>query len=108
MALLAVQADVPAGNVPAYTAATNGGDTMPAGDHNVLQVKNGSGGAITVTIAGNVPCNQGFTHNVAVSVAAGASEEIGPLPASRFGDVNGLVTITYSAVASLTVAAVSS
>jgi hypothetical protein len=107
MALLAVQASTAAGLVPTFVAASAGGDTLPAGDHIGLRVKNGSGGSITVTIAGSVPCSQGFTHSTAVTVAAGADTIIEPLPANRYGDSTGTVTVTYSAVTSVTVAAIS-
>lgn len=106
MAALAIQQSTPAGLAPTFTAAAVGGDTMPAGDHNHLRVKNGSGSSINVTIAGNVTCSQGFAHPVVVPVAAGADETIGPLPAARFGDSTGTVNITYSAVTTVTVAAV--
>lgn len=106
MAALVIQPTVPAGLIPALVAASVGGDTMPAGDHNYLDVKNASGGSINVTIAGNVPCSQGFNHATVVAVAAGAETRIGPLPASRYGDSTGTVNITYSAVTTVTVGAI--
>lgn len=107
MAALAIQPTTTAGLSPAFSAASAGGDTMPAGDHNYLDVKNGSGASINVTIAGNVPCNQGFNHALVVAVPAAGEERIGPLKASIYGDSTGTCQITYSASASVTVAAVS-
>lgn len=107
MATLAVQQITTAGLAPTFTAASVGGDAIACDNDNSLRVKNGSGGSITVTIASPTPCNFGFVHNVAVAVAAGADVTIGPLILSRFGDATGLAQITYSAVTSITVAAIS-
>jgi hypothetical protein len=41
-----------------------------------------------------------------VAVAAGATEDIGPLTPGRFADTDGLAGVTYSSVTSVTVAAV--
>jgi N-acetylmuramic acid 6-phosphate (MurNAc-6-P) etherase len=107
MATLATQAVSPAGTTIAYAAASAGGDACEASGDLELRVKNGSGGSLTVTVASPVPCNQGSTHNLVVPVAAGAEVAIGPLKPERFASpTTGLVTITYSGVTSLTVAAV--
>lgn len=107
MALLTTQTADP--NAPAavtYSAASAGGDTMQPGA--ALHVKNASGAPITVTITSQVKCNQGVQHDVVVTVPAGSDRLIGPLPASRFASpTTGLVAIAYSAVASVTVAAIS-
>lgn len=108
MANLVVQNPPALGTVQAlvYTAA-NLADTIQNNDGKTwLHVKNGGGGAITVTITGQVLCNQGSIHNGGpVSIAAGQDAMIGPFP-PRFNDVNGAVQIVYSGVTTVTAAAI--
>lgn len=91
-------------------AASAGGDQfnnlVATTERTFLRVVNGGGSPITVTIASQVLCNQGYTHDLAVSVAASGEEWIGPLSRDRFNDGNGNVQITYSGVTSVTVQAV--
>lgn len=89
-----------AGGTYSLTAAGVSGDTIPAGDHAFLAVANGSGSSITVTITSVQTCSQGGTHNLVVTVGAGATKLIGPLPSSRFSDP---VAVSYSATTSVTV-----
>lgn len=91
-------------------AASGGGDTFTNDGNTFLYVKNGSGGSITVTVA--IPYT---VDNVAVStgkalvVAAGEERLFGPFPTGIYTDPNtGNVSLTYSGVTSLTVAAVKS
>lgn len=107
MATLTLQQIGLAGNVVSYTAAGGSGDVFSPGDHTFLKVKNGSGSPITATVNSVQLCNQGFDHDLAVAVAAGAEVEIGPLPAGRFSQTDGLVHVSYSATTSVTVAVVS-
>ena len=72
----------------------------------ILHAKNGSGGAITVTVNSQQQCDQGGDHDLVVSVGAGADKMIGPLTTARYNDTDGRVQITYSGVTSLTVAAI--
>lgn len=106
MALLSTQTVDVDGQVITLAAAAGGGDTFNPGNGVSLRVKNGDASAKTVTVESHVPCNQGGTHNLVVVVAAGDTVDIGPLPASRFGDAAGVGHITYSAVTSVTIAAV--
>jgi hypothetical protein len=99
--------DISAGMVP----ATNG-DTLPASVATYLHVKNASGAAVTVTVtpaAGSGPLGTTIAP-IALTppVAATTGDMIyGPFPASPFGDQNGLVNLSYSATASVTVKALS-
>src|SRR6266542_4097824 len=109
MATLTTQIITRAGVGPTYGAAAGGGDLCSPGPQNFLHVKNGSGGALTVTCA--VPAGSGAAPtglaygNLAVSVPGGGERMIGPLPYPYFGDpTDGMVHITYSGVASLTIA----
>ena len=104
MALLAVSRVSLDGANPTFVAATAGaGDNFPNTGREYLHVINGSGGSINVTVAATAPCNHGTTHNVVVAVPAGQQRRIGPFPTSRFGDN---VVVTYSAVTTVTVAAI--
>src|SRR5687768_17600312 len=106
MATLVVQQITNAGVVKAaLAAAAAGGDQFANNGKTFLEVANGSGGAITVTIAAQRACDFGSTHNIANSVAAGATEIMGPFDPSRYSDASGFCQITYSGVTSLTVGA---
>lgn len=103
MALLTHQAPSLFGTAVTYNAAAAGGDTLGRTTVGVLRVKNGSAGAITVTIAtpGNTKYGQP-DPDIPVVVAAGAEVAIGPFPDGLA--VEGVISVTYSAVASVTVA----
>ena len=109
MATLTQQIVNRAGTVITPVAATGGGDAMACGQNNWLRVVNGGGSPITVTLA--IPAgaagypNTAYT-STAVSVTNGTTKEIGPIPGPLYQDpTTGLCTITYSAVTSVTVAA---
>jgi hypothetical protein len=107
MATLATQSITRAGAAPSYAAATGGGDRFTPGQRTFLHVKNGSGGALTVTVSSqsrSVIPNVSIT-SLAVSVPAAGERMIGPLPPEIFmaTDGTGLGDITYSGVTSLTV-----
>lgn len=107
MAALTTQPIVNAGTTEALVAATAGGDTMVPGTRTFLKVNNASASAITVTITCQVPCSYGSgtpTHDLVVTVAAGAIRDIGFVDPVRFGrSSDGAAVISYSAVTSVTV-----
>lgn len=109
MATLTTQNITRSGLAPTYAAATSGGDAMECGSQMFLHVKNGSGGALTVTH--NVPAGRQHESgvnisNLALSVPASSERMIGPIDSQTFADpTTGLCSITYSGVTSLTVAA---
>ena len=106
MALLTATTASLLGTTVTYAAASAGGDTMAFSANTELRIKNASGGSITATLA--VPGNTEFGQAqpaVAIAVAAGAEKAI----ALRPGLVNngtGVISVTYSAVTSVTVALV--
>lgn len=106
MAVLNVQNAAVSGVALTFVAATAGGDSFPngGGAQVLLLVKNAGAAICNVTIASPTQCSQGFTHTIAVAVAVGATELIGPFPASRFNDANGNINVTYDQVATVTVA----
>lgn len=110
MATLTPQRSSVSGTAITYAAAGAGGDKFGPGADRHFRVKNGSGGALTVTIA--VPGNTKYAianpDIGPVSVAAGAEYCFGPFP-DDLGDPadSGLIAITYpGGVTSLTVAVV--
>jgi hypothetical protein len=110
VATLTTQVINRAGTVVTPVSATGGGDAAPVGSGMMLEVVNGGGSPITVTLA--IPAGASGYPNVAytstaVSVTNGTTKWIGPLAAPLYADpTTGLCTITYSAVTSVTVAAV--
>jgi hypothetical protein len=110
MALLAAQSVVTGGLEATYSAAAGGGDTVVPDERTFLHYKNASGGDITITLTCEGTCSFGSstpTHDRVVVCTAGEERYIPTGPAARFADATtGLVSITYSGVTTLTVAAV--
>lgn len=104
MATLAWTQITNAGVDPGFAAASAGGDKAHAGATSVLRVKNGGGSSVTVTVDSVLPSNYGTDVDVVVTVAAGAQKDILLAPEGRFTGPDGLVSVTYSAVTSVTVA----
>lgn len=106
MATLTKQQITQAGTTVTFASAAGGGDKCAPGDTTWLEAINGSGGSITITVNSQTPSNYNTDEDLVVAVGAGATDRIGPLPASRFAaSSDGLVAWTYSGVTSLTVAA---
>jgi len=104
MAVLTVQKATVAGGASALTyTAASALDQMP--QDSTFHVKNGSGASITVTIASYVNCDQNVNHPISVAVAAGTERRIGPLGPRYVNPASGYVEASYSATASVTVAA---
>jgi len=106
MAILTVQQTALAGITPSWVAAAAGGDEFRNTGHTYAEVKNASGGDITVTVVSQQECDQGYTHDETVVVVATTGvKRIGPFDPSRFNNESGNVELTYSGVTSLTVGA---
>jgi hypothetical protein len=114
MAALTPIAIAPTGLAPAYVAAAAGGDTIKVDNlqRHFLVVKNASGASINVTIAAQrtsivVPGAGTLTvPNLVIAVPATTGERwIGPF-SDAYIDAASNVAVTYSAVTSVTVAAV--
>lgn len=101
MATITVQTLSRSGAVPTYAAATSSDKFFNTGKEWV-EVINGDSSSTTVTITSVGGCDQGFTHNETVTVAAGATKKIGPFPVARFNDDSGFVTIAFSNITSVT------
>ncbi|MHB0976893.1 MAG: hypothetical protein ACYC1U_06835 [Candidatus Aquicultorales bacterium] len=104
---LALQQLALAGLNPTFAAADVAGNTFTNTGGEFLVVKNGSGVSIDVTVDSIKPCDQGVDHNAVVSVPAGQERWIGRFDPARFTNpATGKVSVTYSAVATVTVAAI--
>jgi hypothetical protein len=108
MATVATQQVTRTGLAPAYAAAAAGGDSFRPGPTTFLHIKNAGTAAITATVV-TPGRTQGFDiADLAVTVGAGGEAMLGPLPADLFRDpADGLADITWSAVTSVTFAAIS-
>lgn len=107
MAILATIRPTFSGVTLATAAAAAGGDQIVNPNGNViLYVKNAGGSSINVTI--DAAATQGGLSLVdpVVAVAAGAERLIGPFDPRLFNDSSGYVSVAYSAVTSVTVAAI--
>ena len=106
MAFLNQQQMTSAGGAITLAPAAAGGDTAEIGSgRSFLWCKNGSGAAITVTLAtpGTVDSDLAVADRT-VTVPAAGDRLIGPLNPTVYGSI---VSVTYSSVTSLTVAVVS-
>lgn len=86
-----------------YAACGAGGDTFTWTPITFLHFKNVNGASRTVNVVGQVPCSQGFIHNLSYTVPANDELFIAPLDGG-YADNTGLIHLTYSAVVGLTVA----
>jgi hypothetical protein len=102
---LAVQQIVRTGLDPAYSAAVADGHAVDNTDRPILHVKNGSAGAITVTVPTPASQDGQAIDDLAVSIPAGGEQLIGPFPGRTFAQPDGTVHVDYSAVTSVTAAA---
>ena len=91
----------------AGTAATAAGDTVINNGRTYIEIVDGATTAPTVTIASQVDCNQGFTHDLVVAVPSGGTKKIGPFPPNRFNNTSGQIEVTYDDDTSVTIAAFS-
>lgn len=102
---LTVQQIVLAGTVITAEAANVDGNQFLNDGRTWLKVINGSAASINVTANSQVLCDQGFDHDQVIAVAAGITKYIGPFETKRF-NLNGYTHVTYSAVTTVTVAAI--
>lgn len=100
MADLSVETIDRNGLSPTFASLNSGGDTFAnSGDRVFFVAKNGDTSSHTVTVNSKEQCDQGFDHDVSVTVPAGEERWIGPFPRARFGDP---VELSYDAVTSMT------
>lgn len=86
-------------------------DTFHNTGREFLHVKNGSGSSVTVTVTAPNPCQWGITnavHAYVIVILTLTDEMIGPFPIDRFNNASSIVTVTYSAITTVTSALISS
>lgn len=108
MATLTVTAVSRAGVTAGPVAATSGGggDEFPNDGRTLLEVVNGGGGSITVTLDIKQTVDGGAVTDRTVTLAAGARKRIGPFPPAIYNDpTTGRAKVTFSGVSSVTVEA---
>ncbi len=107
MATLAIQIINHTGLSESLAAAAAAGDQFANDGRIFLHVKNSNGASRDVTINSQNNCNQGFDHNITVTVPATTGDKmIGPFPPGRFDDGSGFVQVTYESDAGVTIAAI--
>lgn len=106
MAVLTVQDMTLAGLDVVLVAADVAGDLFANDGRTFFLVDNADASPINVTINSVEECSQGFDHDIVVAVPNGESRYIGPFNTKRFNNATAQVSVTYSAVTSVTVAAV--
>ena len=106
MAVLPVNSVTRAGLSEAglFNAATAGGDLLPNDGRQWIEVINGSGSAVTVTVYGYVDGASVAIKTYTVPLTTGRYK-IGPFPPGTFNNASNQVAIGYSAVTTVTVAA---
>jgi len=104
MALLTTQNVTTTGLATSLTAASGGGDTYVPATGRWVEINNGSGGSITVTMVtpGVVDGTLAIADRT-ITVNAGTVEKIAAPPALYTDPTTGLGTINYSSATSVTV-----
>ncbi len=96
------------GLTPSYASADVAGNTVPNNDGRIfLHFKNANAATRTVTI--DIPvlvAGQGVTDLTATIPINTGDKMVGPFPPAVFNQADDSLSITYSAVADLTVAAI--
>jgi hypothetical protein len=111
MALLTAQQITQAGLKPVYTAATLAGDTLVNTGIQYFHIKNGSGVSVTssvvpvITTVVDPLLGTLVKETASLILAAGQEGFLGPFETNAFNSASGQLTLNYTAVASITVAA---
>ena len=111
MAELTVQQITESGGAATYVAATADGDVADNNGNLFLHIKNGGGSEITVTITAQTTSVESGAYgeltkaNASVAIAASGEAFIGGFAPAAFNDGDSEIAITYSAVTSVTIAA---
>lgn len=109
MAQLTLQVIPAAGLAPATVAASVGGDTVAPtsniDDRCMLQVTNGGGSSINVTINDPGVTGAGNPGTATPIAVAAAATKLIALPPGAINTATGLISISYSGVTTVTVAA---
>ena len=92
---------------PSFSAASSEGDTFLNNGKVLVYAKNANVGASrTITINSLVDCNQGFDHDITVTIPQSSEEMVGFFETDRFNNSSGQVSMTYDDESDLTIAAI--
>lgn len=111
MGAIAIQTISESGKVATYGATEGTGDTVENNGKVFLHYKNGSGSEITVTITAQTTSVDSSVYgdltkaNATQAIAASGECFIGPFAPPAYNNSSSQIVVTYSAVTSLTVAA---
>ncbi len=111
MAELTVQQITEAGGAATYVAANGAGDTADNNGNLFLHIKNGGGSEITVTITAQTTSVDSGAYgeltkaNASIAIAGSGEAFIGGFAPAAFNDGDSEIAITYTAVTSVTIAA---
>lgn len=106
MAAITVQQISTAGLTPtAGVAAAAAGDTVINNGRTYIEIIDTGTTAPTITITGQVTCNQGSTHDITVAVPAGGTKKIGPFNTNWYNNSDGSIEVSYSSETDVTIAA---
>lgn len=103
MAELTVQEIAITGTTETLVAANAGGDTFKNDGRTFFAVKNASASPITVTFTTPGKVSGVDIVDPVVTVTNATTRDIGPFNPSVFNAASGLVSVAYSAVATVTV-----
>lgn len=90
-------------DVAGVTPTASTGDNWANTGYELVEIKNGSGGSINVTLDITAAPDGLAVTDPVVAVAAGATKIIGPFPPGIYNDGNGLAKVTCSSVSSVTI-----
>ncbi|MEV5138427.1 hypothetical protein AB0K71_05715 [Streptomyces syringium] len=106
MATLTVSAIAAAGTLNSTVSAAGGGDKVkPDGDNVFIEVTNGGGSSINVTVASYPTVRGQAVADRVIAVAASATKKIPIYADLNTNPADGLASIAYSGVTTVTVAA---
>lgn len=103
---LTVLTPVVTGLDPAHAAANVDGNSVPGTADIIVEVVNGAGAPITVTVPTPATVGGLAITDGGGTVPAGGRRWFGPFRADLFNQADGTVSIDYSAVTSVTVTAI--
>jgi hypothetical protein len=111
MATIVAQRILQSGLIPTYSAASAGGDKLVNTGIQYFQVRNVSGATITasvvpvVTVYIDPTLGKLVKQTATLTLPAGQSGFLGPFETGAFNDTQGYITITCTATASVSLAA---
>ncbi|MEK7178551.1 MAG: hypothetical protein AAB721_02775 [Patescibacteria group bacterium] len=95
------------GNDLVGVAAAGGGDVFPNTGKEVVVIKNGGAGAITLTVVTPATIDGLAVADLTATIGVGETRAVGPFPPGVYstgGVAGGNVSLTYSGVTTVTVA----